>query len=217
MTISIGIFGCNQTPETEEEYLPPLPSWPPTTSNCIVNSFMEGISMYSNYSNVYIIKGIVLDKIEYGLNIKLVEDLKGNFPINVNAFTVWGNGEPRNVTNGRQDNLTFLYKKQDVLIMHLTPARDLSFILPPEFTWLEKPEDYTTFDCTWSVLKLSEDYVIGVILPYDEKKDRWWENMTEEELHSYIESLPLEEQKTIFMDTMPYNDFQKEINKLLNR
>ena len=46
--------------------------------DCFVLSFLENDSIYSKCSNVYRIKGVVLDKYEYGLNIKLVEDLKGS-------------------------------------------------------------------------------------------------------------------------------------------
>ena len=166
------ILGCKQATETkknpeennpteikpeEEDPCPPL-----IAGDCFVSSFMEGVSMTSNNSNVYIIKGIVLDKIEYGLNVKLVEDLKGNFPENVNTFIAWGDGIPF-IESDRPDKLT-LYNNHDTLIMLLTPTFDLSCMMPPGHTWFEKPEDYTTLACICSVLKLSDGNVTVDIL-----------------------------------------------------
>ena len=202
MTITISIVGCSQKNETE----------PQLAGDCIVSSFFEGISRDLNDNN-YIIKGIVLDKVEYGLNISLVEDLKGNFPKKVNTFIIWGADDAFDYVNielNRMDNLT-LYKKNDVLIMHLIPTRrDMSGWTP-----LEKPKDYTTIGCAYSVLKLSDGYVTGHILSSEDKENRWWENMTQEELTLYIESLPLEERQSVFMDTMPFDDFQKKTNEFL--
>ena len=146
LAAGIVIVGCNKTRSAEHS--------PLLAGDCVSSSFYEGISMYSNNNNVYIIKGIVLDKIEYGLSIKLVEDLKKNFPKDVSTFTVWGNGSTFIELN-RLDNLA-LYNKQDVLIMLLTPTRDLlAEMVPQGHKWLEKPEDYATLGCTYSVLKLS--------------------------------------------------------------
>jgi len=194
-----GIVGCNKTTE------------PLINMNCAVNSFMEGVSNHSSDNNYYIIKGIVLGKSGYGLNIRLVEDLKGNFPKNRTTFIVWGddNFKYNKFETNRLDDLT-LYNNQDVLIMLLTPTRDLSH-MNMGYTWFERPNDYCTLSCTHSVVKLSDDYVTGFILPYEEK-DALWKNMSLEELISYLEGLPLEEQQTVGMDKIPYNDFQKKIN-----
>ena len=167
------------------------------------SSFFEGVSRRSNSNDTYVIKGIVLDKIEHelnGLNIKLIEDLKGNFPEKVNDFTAWG------VTYAdllRKDYLS-LYDKQDVLIMHLTRSEGIS---------PEKSNDYCTITCTHSVVKLSDDYVTGRIL-YDE--EGWWEGMSLEDLRSYAEISQLREQQNI-TDTIPFDDFQKKLNELLNQ
>ena len=153
--------------------------------NCPVYSFMEGVSMYSECSNVYVIKGIALDEYEYGRNIQLVEDLKGNFPKDVDTFVAWGDGRI-GIAVDRSDYLN-IYDNQDVLIMLLMSVRNLAESVPPEFTWIEKPEDYCTFPCVKSVLRLSDGYVTGIIAPCDVLEDQ----------------------------TMPWNDFQKELKKLL--
>ena len=176
MTVSIA--GCKSN--TEEGSLPKL------AGNCMVYSFMEGVSTSSNNNDVYLIKGTVSDKVEYGINISLVEDLKGNFPKDVNKFTVWGDGHTFIELN-RLDDL-MLYKKQDVLIMLLTPTRDLSEMAPKGYKWLEKPEDYSTLTCTCSALKLSGDNVSGYILANE---------------GSYG------------IQTMKFDDFQKKITEIL--
>jgi len=103
------------------------PSQPPLAMNCTVWSFMEGVSMHSNCGCI-LIKGEVLDHYEYGLNIRLVDDLKGNFPKNIDTFVVWGNNQGCSLTSflayGRQENMR-MYEKRDVLIMLLAPARDV--------------------------------------------------------------------------------------------
>ena len=169
---------------------------PKTSGSCGPDAvtFFQGITYHSNYRDVYIIKGIVLEKIEHGLKIELkiglVEDLKGNFPENISTLIVWGGGSYF-LEDNRLDNLS-LYDKQDTLIMLLTTPQEMpAEMIPPEYTWLEKPEDYTTLPCTFSVLKLSDDYVEGYILPPDDG------------IHIYINS------------TMLFEDFQKKLNELL--
>jgi len=91
----------------------------------------------------------------------------------------------------RMEILSF-YDKQDTLIMHLTPARDLSEMTPPQYTWFEKPEDYTTLTCTFSVLKVSGDYVEGCILSPNDG------------IHNYINS------------TMLLKDFNEKLKRALH-
>ena len=157
--------------------------------DCIVSTFMEGVSMYSNCSDVFIIKGMALDVYEYGRHIKLLEDMRGNFPKNLNTFIVWGDGSSI-IESNRMDDMR-LYSDQDVLIMLLTPTREsLSMSMIHPESWFEKPEDYTTIPCTCSVLKLSDGYVTGCLTP--------------EEGFDYVEQ------------TMQWSDFQKVLHKLLN-
>lgn len=181
--------------------------------DCIVSSFLEGVSEYANCNCVYLIKGIVLDSYEYGLKISFVEDLKGNFPENVKTFIAWGSDTNHNSFLNRLDKL-MLYKKQDVLIMHLAHARDHSHMTPPGYTWFEKTIDYCTINCAYSVFKISDGIAIGNIVPYVEK-DAWWEKMSKEELTLLQESLPIEEQETVFMDKLPWEDIQSRIEEFL--
>ena len=140
----------------------PIVGDPQLAIDCNVFTFLEGISRYSRCSDVYLVKGIVLDAYEYGLNIKLVEDLKGNFQKNVSTFKTWGANTSSSVYLYRSDNLS-IYDKKDILMMHLISAPDFPFLDPESFP--EKSGDYTTLPCTFSVLKLSDGYVNGFILP----------------------------------------------------
>jgi hypothetical protein len=196
-SVLAGGFSCESINEQEanvfEECNMPL-SDPFVALNCGFTSFMEGAAMYSKCSNCFVIKGIALETNEYGLNIQFVEDLKGNFPENVNTFIAWGDDSNFNAfCVNRWDDLT-IYNNQDVLIMLLTPARDWSDMIP-EYTWLEKAEDYTTLSCTFSVLKLSDGYVTGHILPFKE----------------------LETTDTLPVDNMTWKEFQTRLNKIFKK
>jgi len=126
--------------------------------------FMEAVSKFSKCSDVYLIKGKALDVYEYGRNIELVEDLKGNFPKNVKTFVAWGGGMGF-ISLGRMENLTW-YDKGDILIMLLIPAYEWpAGSIPSGFKWFEKPGDFTTLTCVRSIVKLTGNRVTGRILP----------------------------------------------------
>ena len=184
-----GILGC----EKKEDKIS-------ADIKCIFHAtFFESVSFYLYNNDTYIIKGIVLDKKGQGLNIKLIEDLKGNFPKGVNDFIAYGKSSVYiNTSFLRRDDLS-LYDKQDVLIMHMTKAR-------------EPLNSYATIDCDHSIVKLSDDYVTGHILSYEGFE--WREDMPLEELTQYVGSLVLREQQNI-IDTIPLDDFQKKLNELL--
>ena len=182
------------------------------SANCKVLSFLESASEYSKCNNYYIIKGVVLGSYEYGLNIELNEDLKGNFPKDVSTFIAWGAGS-EGLCSERSDDLR-MYEEKDILILHLTHADTYQFELPPEITWFEKPGDFTTITCNHSVLKLTDENVTGYISP-NEKRNHWWDEMTQEELFAYQESLSLSELYFLFMDTMPVKEFQKKIKDII--
>ena len=232
------ITGCAKAKQeiitTEDEEMPTIAG----SCDNWYTSFLVGVKN-STESNTYIIKGIVLDKIEYGLSIRLVEDLKGNFPKNVDTFTAWGYGNSFLESN-RSDRL-ILYNTQDVLIMHLAPVCDLSHMKPQGHTWFEKPEDYATLDCEPSVLKLSDGYVTGYLFPPKILDDRKWSDLSSEEQTSFLESWSFSPGRYEYMATlsseklqeflqaiftaqhtspreesaMAWEDFQKELNELL--
>ena len=185
----------NTTKNNSSEYQPP------PAANCTVFTFMEGVSGISHpvLTNIipdttYIIKGIVLGKIEsYGLSIKFVEDLKGTFPENIDTFTVWGAG---GISASNRSDYINIYDEKDTLILHLVPVNE--YLLKrylqhpnPEWVWVEKPNDYTTLDCIKSVLKLSEGYVEGCLFPPNDG------------IHEYI------------IQKMLLADFLKELNESL--
>ena len=173
----IGVVSC------KDDYVETAP-----ICSCPYRPFVDAYSMFW-YDNpfdgneTYFVKGIALDVVnEYGCRIKLIEDLKGNFPKNINTtFIVWGE-------NGCRVDDFNIYKLQDTLIMLLGAASDRKYkITNSSRIYLEKIGDYITFDCSHSVLKLSNGYAIG---------------------HIFCDN------HIIDIDTMLYEDLQKRLEEL---
>ena len=130
--------------------------------DCMFKGFIENFTENFRCDKIYFIKGVAQNFIhEHGLNIKIIEDLKGNFPKGVTTFTTWGAYNPHNAFLNRCDDLS-VYNRQDTLIMLLQPAHDYRDY--PSLQLSEKIGDYTTMDCATSVLKLSNGYATGYIL-----------------------------------------------------
>ena len=68
-------------------------------------------------------------------------------------------------------------------------------------TWFEKPEDYVTLPCTYSVLKLSANNVTGYLFPPKILDNRRWDDLSSEEQTSFLESLSLSEQMYEYMES----------------
>ena len=168
-------------------------------------SFIEAVSRYLYNDSVYIVKGIALDSYEYGRRVRFVEDLKGNFPENIDEFIVWGGWGPGYpyLQTARSDDLTE-YHNQDVLIMLFTTqdhnlAKVANMIYTPSgITWFEMPEDYRTISRTFCILKLSDDKVTGRFIYlwdevyYDFDKEEW------------------------NMNSVPWNEFHEILQEVLN-
>ena len=112
--------------------------------DCYVKSFTETYPDYFKKNRVFFIKGMTLDAEKDGYNIKVIEDLKGNFTRKSNIF-VW---------NGGGGDIAQYHN--DTLIMHLMKCKDSDDSI--DYT-------YMTLPCTYSVLKLSNGYVTGYIYP----------------------------------------------------
>ena len=198
------LIGCKNTNET-------IP--PPTAGNCMDVAFMETYLYFQN-DDIFFIKGVALDIIEYGRNIRIIEDMKGNFKEKSTIF-VWGGGNPPNdggvyLTVERLDNITS-YNKNDTLIM-LVKKIDKE----RPYT-IEKPGEYATLDCACSVLKLSNTYVSGRIFPYWEKEDLWWINMSQEEWYSYVNNLSWDESFSVKDEQISwekFNELIETVNKI---
>ena len=148
-----------------------LPCFPLSAGFCVRRfSFFEAVTKYYTHENVYIIKGIALEAYEYGRNIMLMEDLKGNFPEDISSFLAWGDGFGV-IESARFVNLASDFEEQDILIMILTTYDDglaklwenLRHFELLGVPFLEKPEDMRIVGCSTSVLKLSDGYVTGNI------------------------------------------------------
>ena len=158
--------------------------------NCAVGSFLPATPhpwSEEQMSSFHIVKGVALDAYKYGRRIKLVEDLIGNFPINVDTFIAYGGMDKSRMFTGtdygRQEYLACYdcFKKGDILIIALKQATGLDEYLAGllaagfssgyieerrkalEGNWVETSEDFTTFPCHNSVLWLRNDNVLGHI------------------------------------------------------
>ena len=147
-----------------------------------ISSFIENVSKYLKNDSVYVIKGIALDAYEYGRHIRLMEDLKGNFPENALEFIAWGDGFGI-IESARFNDLSRDFEHGDVLILILT-TYDHKLAYHWEFIedwqgipFFEKHGDYRTIGCTYSaVMKLSDNYLPGgMIFPWtdNEMKVHW--------------------------------------------
>ncbi|MDR2910518.1 MAG: hypothetical protein LBV47_04015 [Bacteroidales bacterium] len=192
--LCILITGCEKQHKDSENILP-------IAADCMVVPFLDGIRIakntpeFYNIEESYVIKGVVLDKIEYGISVKLIEDIKGNFDktSNDDIFTVWGYSQNQIMSSERSDHMVS-YNTGDTLIMHVIHLPEYSSgIINEDRVWLEKPEDYCTISCTPSVVKLSDGYATGIISMEPEPVGK-----------SYIKKLPIDE-------------FENKLNELLNK
>ena len=177
------IIGCDNKPCKCEDLLEV------TKGTCIGYSFIDKLSKLLNSEQhstdiFFLIKGEALYAIEHGRRVRLMKDLKGNFPENVDVFTVWGAGGFRFITTGRTDYLARDWNSNDTLFMLLLPydknetemlINELSLrgqleCLP--LLWFEKPGDFRTITCQHSVVRLSGNYVTGsYVRPLDDTGD----------------------------------------------
>jgi hypothetical protein len=173
----------------------------------ITHYALENDNIFINSDDVFVVKGIALDVHRYGRAIQVIEDLKGNFTGKTSIF-VWGPSRHHGERPYYRLDDIVGYDKNDTLIMVVRKVSEKSHCDP------EKSGDYATFDCSFSVLKLSNDSVIGNILPRKNIEDRWWETMTREEMISFLNGLGLSDTLPV-MGTMPWEELQKLLQKLL--
>ena len=152
---------------------------PPTSGDCMNSSFKKTYLRNFQKDDIFLIKGVALDVFEYGREIKVIEDLKGNLAGKSSVF-VWGGGHSSNpqgavISNERMDNLS-LYNKNDTLIMCIGIIQRANDI--------EKTGDYGTLQCSPCVLQLSNGYVTGQINNWDRTTMPWKE--LQEELQAFL-------------------------------
>jgi len=129
-------------------------------------------------NNYHLIKGLVLNSHSgYGKEIKIITDLKGNFPEKA-TFTVWGNlnAKIRDFRSLRFDDLN-MYNQQDTLIMLLHQTGRTEEIMSGN---IEKIGNFATLSRSFSVLKFSNNTVSGHITStYEEKETMLWSEFQE--------------------------------------
>ena len=123
-----------------------------------------GVSFVENYleniqrNGIFFVKGEALEVYRYGRNIRVIEDLKGNF--GNTSFFIWGMemGTGRHCTT-EPNKVDFItrYNVGDTLIVIFERARR-------RFRGdLENNSHFTTIACSHSVLKFFNDSVTGAI------------------------------------------------------
>jgi len=128
--------------------------------------------------------------------------LKGNFLKNIgDSFTVWGAGGFIDVTTSRLDYLTTDWNNGDTLLMLLNTSlnlnentiRYLEFIGKSEcipILLIEKQGSYATFYCSFSVVKLSNDLVIGrLIYPEHQEQGFEWKSVPQKEFFKKMQEI----------------------------
>jgi len=119
-------------------------------------SFKQTYLEHFQNDDFFLIKGVALDVNKHGREIKVIEDLKGNFTGKSSIF-VWGTTGSSSCGNNPDARMDYItqYQKNDTLIMFVEKVQSNKKI--------ERSGDYTTLNCFASVLKLSNGYVTGYI------------------------------------------------------
>ena len=135
-------------------------------------SFKQTYLRYFQDEDIFFIKGVALEVNKHGREIKVIEDLKGNFSDKSSVF-VWGSTGITCDNKGRHDTrIDFItqYHKNDTLIMFIKKAHK-------RFNGdIESSGDYTVLGNYSSIVKLSKNTVSGYITScYDDEETMSWE------------------------------------------
>lgn len=149
LNILLIFAGCNRYDE------------PASCLECAGFPFIQTHLINLQDDGVFLFKGVALDVAQHGREIKVVEDLKGNF-VGKSSVFVWGKSSTSFCDNkgrqdGRLDDIT-QYHKNDTLIMLIDNKIHNNYNRA-----VERPNDYKTIGCCYSVLKLSNSIVSGYI------------------------------------------------------
>ena len=160
-----------------------------SNASCLftLKSFTENYSNNFQKNEIFFIKGVALEIYEYGRTIKVIEDLKGNLDDKSSIF-VWGGGAPSEesgficIANARSESMLW-YNENDTLIMLVGKPY-------VHEECIETSGDYATFECGYSILKLSNGLVTGRIFP---PLNEWQYppeiTMSWEELQAYLNNI----------------------------
>jgi hypothetical protein len=155
----LAVFACEKQENKTGQRIPPA-----IVADCSPEStdFRFAYNQYVIGQTDYcFIKGKVLDSIPYGLNINLIEDLKGNFPLN-SPVTIWFGGDAGFTSTTRGDDH---YNQNDTLLIICHSAAEYG---------QEYAGDMVMPICSPSVLRVSGEYVSGYIYdPYRKDTVLW--------------------------------------------
>jgi len=188
INILLMLLGYSCSDSKEETFQEQFPCCPKTFKQTYLKNFQK--------NDVFFIKGVVQNFVEYGCTVKIIEDLKSNFDGKSPIF-IWGAGPVRNVCDnvGRLDYLDS-YQKNDTLFVFFEKITSKNKRIKKELIG-----DYTTLKHARSTLQLSYGYVTGNINTWAEASEK--ETMLWKELH-------LELQTFLFSDKKPSWWYNKE-------
>jgi hypothetical protein len=126
--------------------------------DCNPQPFSATYARCKNDPDSYFIKGEVVDTVQHGNEIKIIQDFKNNFKGNT-IITVWGAGKICNRIDPLYDN-----HRTDTLLLFIKKTDLSENLLCPQCEPYEQPDDYMTIGCYYSVLKLSNGTVSGKIM-----------------------------------------------------
>jgi hypothetical protein len=123
--------------------------------------------------NSYFIKGEVIEVVQHGNRIKIIEDIKKNFEDN-DIITVWGAGKCNRIDPLYESHVT------DTLLLLITKTDLRENFICPQCEHYEQPNDYMTIGCYYSVLKLSSGIVSGRITDAHEEITMLWADLSKQ-------------------------------------
>jgi hypothetical protein len=158
------VSACAEKPET-----PPV-----SCGDCDPQPFLVTYAKVESDRNSYFIKGEVIEVVQHGNRIKIIEDFKKNYEDNT-TITVWGDG-------GAGNRMDALYNSNvtDTLLLLITKTDLLENSLCPQCEPYEQLNDYMTMVCSYSVLKLSNGIVSGRITDAYEEITMLWADLSKQ-------------------------------------
>jgi hypothetical protein len=157
---------CNCTQKQERDNILPCP-------DCMGQPFLVTYAKVKSDRNSYFIKGEVIEVVQHGNRIKIIEDIKKNFEDN-DIITVWGAGKCERIDPLYDSHVT------DTLLLLITKTDLKENFHCPQCEYHEQPNDYMTIGCYYSVLKLSNGTVSGRITDAYEEITMLWADLSEQ-------------------------------------
>ena len=175
LLFAIACLGCEKSMTHETDNTSDFPIDVPVISgDCNPQPFSVTYAKVKSDRNSYFIKGEVIEVVQHGNRIKIIEDIKKNFEDN-DIITVWGSGKICN----RMDPL-YNNHVADTLLLLITKTDLQENSLCPQCEPYEQPNDYMTMGCYYSSLKLSNGIVSGRITDAYQETTMLWVDLSKQ-------------------------------------